>query len=248
VDSIKISIITVTYNAAHTIERCIRSVATQNYPNVEYIIIDGQSTDHTALIINKYQNNIHTYISGPDKGIYDAMNKGVALATGNVIGMLNADDFFVDDEVLSEVAKAFTQPDIDAVYGDINFVNRHDKVVRKWRSGKYKHGYFNKGWMPPHPSFYVKKEVFELYGKYSLNYGSAADYELMLRFIHVNKIKLYYIQKVMVNMLIGGTSSSSLKNRIKAWQNDLKAMRHNGLMFPSISILLKPLRKVIQYL
>jgi glycosyltransferase involved in cell wall biosynthesis len=248
VGGVKISLITVTYNAADTIERCISSVAAQNYGNLEYIIIDGGSTDLTDTIVGRYQKYIHTFISEPDKGIYDAMNKGIAVATGDIIGMLNADDFFVDIDVLQKVADAFTTPNVNIVYGDIDFIDKKDKVIRRWRSGKYKHGYFNWGWMPPHPSFYARKQLFDSYGLYKLGYGSAADYELMLRFIHTNKIGVHYINKVMVTMRIGGVSNNNINNRIKAWQNDFKAMQKNGLAVPYITIALKPLRKIIQFI
>jgi glycosyltransferase involved in cell wall biosynthesis len=248
VSSIKISLITVTYNAADTIERCITSVVAQTYPNLEYIIIDGGSTDNTVVIINKYQPHIHTIISEPDNGIYDAMNKGIQLATGDIIGMLNADDFFADTDVLNCVAKAFATCNADIIYGDIDFVDKQDKIFRKWRSGNYRHGYFNFGWMPPHPSFYVKRGLFNQYGLYKLHYGTAADYELMLRFIHTHQLRVHYIKKVMVKMLIGGVSTKNLNNRIKAWKNDFKAMKHNGLYVPYVSIMLKPLRKIIQYI
>lgn len=244
----KISLITVTYNAAHTIERCIKSVVAQTYPNLEYIVIDGHSADHTAHIISKYKSSINKFISEPDNGIYDAMNKGIALATGDVIGMLNADDFFADEHVLADVAQAFEISTANIIYGDINFVNKQDKVIRKWRSGSYQHGDFNWGWMPPHPSFYAKRELFHQYGVYNPNYGTAADYELMIRFIHTHKINIYYINKVLVNMLIGGVSTKNINNRVKAWQNDFKAMQRNGLSFPLISIMLKPLRKITQYI
>jgi len=248
VSDIKITLITVTYNAANTIERCIRSIISQTYANIEYIIIDGGSTDDTTVIVNKYKEHIHKYVSEPDNGIYDAMNKGISLATGAIIGMLNADDFFVADNVLADVAKAFALPGVNILYGDIDFIDKQDKVIRKWRSGVYKHGFFNWGWMPPHQSFYAKKELFDRYGMYDLKYGTSADYELMMRFIHTNKVNVYYHHKIMVNMLVGGVSNNSLSNRIDAWKNDLKAMKHNGLMAPYFSIILKPLRKVIQFI
>jgi glycosyltransferase involved in cell wall biosynthesis len=245
---LKISLITVTFNAADTIERCINSVVNQQYPDLEYIIIDAQSTDETLLIINKYKKNVHHIVSEPDNGIYDAMNKGIKQATGNIIGLLNADDHFATNDILKTINNIFETTTADAVYGDIDYVNKDDKVIRKWRSGLYKPGAFNHGWMPPHPSFYVKRELFKKFGLYNLQYGSATDYELMLRFIHTHKIKVEYINKVVVKMLIGGVSNKSFKNRISAWKNDYKAMRTSGLLFPYISIILKPLRKVTQYI
>lgn len=244
----KISLITVTFNAADTIELCINSVISQQYPNLEYIIIDAQSADDTLIIANKYKKHIHYIISEPDNGIYDAMNKGIKQATGDIIGLLNADDHFAENDILKTINNMFETTGADAVYGDVDYIDKREKVIRKWQAGVYKHGAFNKGWMPPHPSFYVKKELFNKFGLYNPQYGSATDYELMLRFIHVHKIKVEYLNKVVVKMLIGGVSNKSIKNRISAWKNDFKAMRTNGLSFPYIAIVLKPLRKITQYI
>ncbi len=231
-----------------TFERCIFSVIEQTYPQVEFIVIDGQSTDGTQSVIDKYRGHIHHLVCEPDNGLYDAMNKGIALASGDVVGVLNADDYFADAGVLDKVAQAFASSGGDIVYGDIDYVDKQGKITRKWRSGNYKQGDFNLGWMPPHPSFYAKRALFGKLGTYRLQYGSATDYELMLRFIHTNKVKVHYINKVMVKMQVGGVSNKNIKNRVKAWRNDFKAMGDNGLMFPFISIMLKPLRKVYQYI
>ncbi len=157
-EDLKISLITVAYNAEATIERCITSVLGQQFSNIEYIIIDGGSTDNSLQIIGKYKDHIAHFVSEPDKGIYDAMNKGIALASGDIIGMLNADDFFADDDVLKEVAAAFCDQGHHILYGDLDYVEQNGKVIRKWRSGKYKTGIFNFGWMPPHPTFYCREE------------------------------------------------------------------------------------------
>lgn len=244
---LKISIITVAFNAQNTIERCINSVTGQKFNNIQYIIIDGGSTDNTNQIINKYRDNISFYVSAPDKGIYDAMNKGIAAADGDIIGTLNADDYFADDDILNNVADAFSDPNVNIVYGDLDYVDQKGKVIRKWRSGGYRNGRFNWGWMPPHPTFYCRRELFEKLGTYSLDYGSAADYELMLRFIHINKASVLYINKVLVKMIIGGVSNKSLNNRVKALRFDLKAMRNNGITLPVMTIILKPLRKLMQF-
>lgn len=244
---LKISIITVCYNAVQTIERCIKSVINQNYPNVEYIVVDGGSTDGTLVILNKYQAQISTLISEPDKGLYDAMNKGIALATGEVVGILNADDFFTNNTIINSIAQAFQISRADILYGDLDFVNADGKVVRKWRSGLYKHGKFEWGWMPPHPSFYAKKTLFEKNGMYRLDYGSAADYELMLRFMHNHLVNIYYLKEKILCMQTGGISNKSLNSRVKAYVNDLKAMRENGIKLPLLTLILKPLRKIFQY-
>ena len=243
----KISIITVAYNAQNTIERCINSVLQQTFKNIQYIIIDGGSTDNTVKIINKYRANIDVFVSESDNGVYDAMNKGIALATGDVIGTINADDFFADNNVLYSIAKAFAEQDTAILYGNLDYIDPNDKVVRKWRSGKYRKGIFNWGWMPPHPTFYCKKSLFEKLGGYKLDYGSAGDYELMLRFIHRNNINAYYLNKVLIKMVVGGISNKSLRNRVQAMRFDLKAMRNNNIFLPMVTILFKPLRKVAQF-
>jgi len=243
----KISIITVAYNAQNTIERCINSVFGQKYKNVEYIIIDGGSTDNTCRIIENYREKIDVFISEPDKGIYDAMNKGLALATGDVIGTINADDFFADDNVSYDIARVFSEQNTQILYGDLDYIDPSDKVIRKWRSGRYSRGMFNWGWMPPHPTFYCRKSLFDKLGVYKLDYGSAGDYELMLRFIHLNNIDAYYLNKVLIKMVVGGVSNKSLGNRVQAMRFDLKAMRNNNIFLPMVTILFKPIRKIAQF-
>lgn len=244
----KISLVTVVYNAQDTIAQCIQSVISQKHPDIEHIVIDGGSTDNTVSIIKKHIKHINFFVSEPDQGIYDAMDKGIRIATGQIVGTLNADDLLADDQVLSTVAQVFTQQDIDAVYGNLNYVNLNGKIIRKWNSKQCVINSFNRGFMPPHPTFYCKRNLFEKLGFYSLEYGSAADYELMLRFMYLNKIKCFHINKVMVNMLGGGVSNRSFKSRLKAWSFDLKAMRKNSIAFPVLALVLKPLRKINQYI
>jgi len=244
---ITVSIITVTYNAEKTIERCIRSVVAQGYPNIQYIIIDGSSTDSTLKIIDGYKDHISVLVSEPDKGIYDAMNKGLALAAGNVVGVLNADDYFADNEVINEVAEIFSKQEIDALYGHLDYVNTNGSIIRKWRSENYRQGLFNFGWMPPHPTFYCRRAVFDQFGVYDISYGTAADYELMLRFIHLHRVTVALLSKTMIKMSVGGVSNKSSINRLKAWQFDYKAMQKNGVIFPPFAIVCKPFRKVLQY-
>jgi glycosyltransferase involved in cell wall biosynthesis len=247
VQDLKISLVTVAYNAESTISCCIESVIAQSFKNIEYIVIDGGSTDKTLEIINQFKQHINVLVSEPDKGIYDAVNKGIKLATGQVIGLLNADDFFPDNEVLSSLALAFEQHNAEIIYGDLDYVNSKGNIVRKWRSGEYRHGMFNRGWMPPHPTFYCKRDLFEKFGFYSLNYGTAADYELMLRFLHLNRINAFYLKKVMVKMKIGGKSNKNFISHVKGSFFDLRAMRTNNILFPIITIMFKPLRKIFQY-
>jgi glycosyltransferase involved in cell wall biosynthesis len=247
VPQVKISLITVTYNAAHTLQRCIKSVANQTYGNVEYIIIDGNSSDDTLQIIYDNKKHIQVFNSEQDKGIYDAMNKGIMLATGDVIGTLNADDYFTDNYVLEKIAQVFDTADSDMLYADLDYVNKHGAAVRKWRSGKYHESRFNWGWMPPHPTFYARKESFEKYGLYNPSYGTAADYELMLRFMYLKMAKVFYLNEVIVKMSMGGVSNSNYKNRIKAGISDFKAMKTNLIPIPLLGAVLKPLRKILQF-
>ncbi len=245
----KISIITVAYNSGKTIEDTIKSVINQNYQGIEYIIIDGGSTDNTLEIVEQYKSSIALVVSEKDKGIYDAMNKGVAVATGDIIGILNSDDFYVDTDVIGKVVHTFT-PEIDGVYGDLVYVDPIDtnKVTRTWLSGEYNQGAFFKGWMPPHPTFFVRREVYQKYGAYSLALKSAADYEFMLRVVHKNRIRLVYLNEIIVRMRAGGASNASLKNRLKANQEDRLAWKMNELKPKMFTLIRKPLSKIFQFL
>lgn len=243
----RVSLITVTYNAETSIERCINSVIAQNYHNIEYIVVDGASTDNTLQILNQYKKNINLLISEPDKGMYDALNKGISRATGDIIGILNADDFFASDDILTKIAEIFKDSGVDILYGNLDFVDPNETIIRKWRTKTYKRGSFSWGWMPAHPTFYCRRSLFNNLGFYSLEYGTAADYELMLRFMHDKNINTYFLDKVMVKMQTGGMSNKSPANRISAWRFDLKAMKNNGIKFPLVTLIMKPLRKVGQY-
>lgn len=245
----KVSIITVAYNSAKTIEDTLKSVVNQCYSDIEYIIIDGGSTDNTLDILTQYEPKIDLIVSEKDKGIYDAMNKGVARATGDVIGILNSDDFYVDDQVIAKVVKLFDSS-IDAVYADLVYVDPIDtaKVTRTWLSGVYKEGSFLKGWMPPHPTFFVRKQVYEKFGAYSLQLCSAADYEFMLRVIHKQGIKLAYLPEIIVRMRAGGASNASIKNRLKANKEDRLAWKMNGIRPNLLTFIRKPLSKIFQFL
>lgn len=244
---VKISLITVALNAEGTIRRCIESVISQTFTNIEYIVIDGQSSDKTVQIVDEYKDHIAVFLSEPDKGIYDAMNKGIRLATGNVVGILNADDFFANPGILTEIASLFSGEDNCIVYSDLDYVDGSGNAFRKWRSGSYTRGLFSRGWMPPHPTFYCKKALFDKYGYYDVKYGTAADYELMLRFMHVHHVKAVYLPKVTVMMQGGGQSNKAISNRIRASVNDLKAMRANGITLPVGTLIFKVFRKIFQY-
>lgn len=246
---IKVSIITTCKNSEATIEDTINSVLSQDYPNIQYIIIDGQSTDRTLEILNKYRDKISILISETDAGIYYAINKGINLATGDIIANLNSDDFYSDSTIISQVVKAFENNAAEGVYGDLHYVDKHNtkKVIRNWKSGKYIDGMFLNGWMPPHPAFFVKREIYNKYGLFNTSFKSAADYELMLRFIHKYKIKIAYLPQVLVKMRVGGKSNVTLKNRINANLEDRRAWKINNLRPTFFTLFLKPLLKLSQY-
>lgn len=248
--TLKFSIITVVYNNADSIKDAIASVASQTYKNYEHIIIDGASNDGTLDVINQYRNGNLRIISESDKGIYDAMNKGIALASGDIIGFLNSDDIYVDEFVLQSVTDGLSDASCDSVYGDLLYVDREDttKVVRYWKAGLYSKRRFYWGWMPPHPTFFAKKNVYSKYGGFNISMGSSADYELMLRFLLKNKISTRYISKVLVKMRMGGVSNQSFKNRFIAHRMDRMAWKINSLKPYPWTILLKPVSKIKQFL
>ena len=249
----KISIITVSYNSSKTIKDTIESVFNQTYEDIEYIVIDGNSNDKTLDIIKKYEPKFEgrmKWVSEPDKGIYDAMNKGINLSTGDVIGILNSDDFYNSNNIIEDIVNEFRNKDIDSVYGDLVYVNSENtnKVVRYWKSKQYKKGLFKKGWHPAHPTFFVKKEVYNKYGMFNLSYPIAADYEIMLRFLERYKIKNLYINKIFVKMRMGGESNQSIKNIIKANIECYKSWKNNELKINIFVYLQKPLSKILQYI
>ncbi len=243
----KISIITVCYNSEETISDTIQSVLSQDYKDVEYIIVDGKSTDRTLEIIQSINNGIKL-ISEKDQGMYDAMNKGINIASGDVIGILNADDVYKNSQVLTKVMDAF-KANVSIVYGDIEYVKYNDlsKVVRKWKAGIFRSGKFKWGWMPPHPGFFVKKSCYESFGLFNLNLSTSADYELMLRMLEVHHLSCNYIPKTITSMRVGGASNSSLKNRLIANRNDKKAWTIHPINPFWFTFILKPLRKLPQF-
>ncbi len=244
----KVSIITITYNSESTLIDTIDSVLNQTYTDIEYIIIDGKSTDSTVSIIHSYKDKISKFISEKDNGLYDALNKGIAMATGDIIGVLHSDDFYTNHQVIEKIVRTFKLNQADAVYADLFYVDKTnvDKILRKWKSGNYKHGMFVNGWMPPHPTFFVRRHCYEKYGSFNLDLVSAADYELMLRFVHKHQIKLAYLPEFIIKMRAGGLSNSSLSNRIRANKEDRKSWLMNGLKPKFHTLYLKPLRKIIQ--
>jgi glycosyltransferase involved in cell wall biosynthesis len=247
---LKISVITVSYNAEKYLESTIESVLAQNHPDVEYIIIDGNSSDNTVNIIRRYESKISKWISEPDKGMFDALNKGISMASGEIIGMLHADDFYPDNNVLAEVARTFEQTGKDVVYGDLEYVDQTDtnKIFRKWIGKPYERNLFKMGWMPAHTTFYFKRNLIQRFGLYDLFFKTASDYEFMLRYMYRNNAAAEYLPKMLVKMRIGGMSNVSFKNRLAANRNDRLAMEANGIPFPFLVSLLKPLSKLHQYI
>lgn len=246
----KISVITISFNSANTIEDTIQSVLSQNYSAIEYIIVDAASTDGTLNIVEKYKSKISKVISEKDDGIYFALNKGISMATGDVIAFIHADDFYASETVLSSVMKLFSDENVESVYGDLNYVDRLDtsKVLRNWKSGAYKTELFLDGWMPPHPAFFLKKVCYEKFGAYNTSFSLAADYELMLRMLYKNKITTHYIPEVLVKMRTGGMSNVSISNRITANREDRRAWKVNGLKPGIFTLIKKPLSKINQFL
>lgn len=245
----KLSIITVVYNGVDTIEDCIKSIINQSYGDKEYIIIDGGSTDGTLDVIGKYNDGISKIISGSDDGMYDALNKGIGLATGDIIGFLHSDDLYASNEILEKVVDVFENNDIESCYGDLLYVNKfnYNKTIRYWKSSPYKDGKFRSGWMPPHPTFFVKKEIYNKYGCFNTDFRIAADYELMLRFFEKYKISSRYIPEVFIKMRVGGMSNRGLRNLLRKSFEDYKAWKVNGLYGGGYTILLKIISKLPQF-
>lgn len=227
-----ISIITVVFNGVATLEDTIQSVLTQTYPNVEYIIVDGGSSDGTLDIIHKYENHLHSWLSEKDSGIYDAMNKGLALASGDVVGFLNSDDFYTDSFVLEKIANVFQSPEVEGCYGDLTYVTKdNSRVVRYWKSKPFVKGSFTKGWCPAHPTFYVRKSKIDTLGFFDLSYKLAADVEFMMRYLERGDLKVTYIPCVLVRMRIGGATNQSLRNIVKQNKEVIAALRKNDISF-----------------
>lgn len=246
----KVSIITVCYNAQDTIEETIQSVINQTYPDIEYIIVDGKSSDATVRIAKKYLGKGVSHVfSEKDEGIYDGMNKGINWATGELIGIINADDFYVDNEVISDVVKQLTKNSAQSIYADLDYVDPIDTSVikRKWKSGEYERLNFLKGWMPPHPTFFIKKSCYYKYGSFLTNMKSAADYEFMLRVLFKHKVSTTYLPRTIIKMRVGGVSNNSIKNRINANKEDRMAWEINGIKPKWYTLGLKPISKITQF-
>lgn len=244
----KISIITATYNSEAHIADCIKSVNNQTYNNIEHIIIDGASKDTTLEIINSTPNRITNVISEPDKGIYDAMNKGIRAATGDIIGILNSDDFFTSDNIIETVVDNFKIHSIDALYGDIHFVNPDDlsKTVRYYSSAIFKPSLFRFGFMPAHPSFYMKKECYDKYGLYALDYKIASDYDLLIRYLYKERINYKYLKKDFVTMRTGGVSTENFNSRVTLNREIVRACKKYGIKTNMFLLSFKYLYKIFE--
>lgn len=243
----KVSIVTVCYNSEQTIRETILSVINQSYDNIEYIIIDGKSTDSTLEVVNKYKSSISHVISEPDGGIYDAMNKGLVLATGDLVAFLMSDDIYQDNQVIASVVAAVLKTNADCLYGDIVYVNkdRTDTVVRHWVTGQQRS--FRKGWHPAHPAFFLKRQVYTELGGYRLDMTIAADFELMLRVLHKYRVKSYYLSQVLVRMRLGGTSNKSVKNILRGYKDIKKAFEVNQIGMPNMYPLYRYLPKIKEF-
>ncbi len=244
----KITVITVAYNSASTIVDTLRSVVQQTHPNIEHIVIDGASTDATLSLVHKHASPTARVLSEPDSGIYDAMNKGLQLATGDLVGFLNADDIFDNPNVLLQIAGAASDPSIAAVYGDLVYVSQNDlgRLVRQWRSGAFVPSRLGFGWMPPHPTFYVRRALVAELGTFDTSFRIASDYDFMLRLLRMPRVEVRYVPAVLVRMRTGGASNRSASALWRKSSEDWRALRKNGVGGLS-SLLCKNLRKLPQF-
>ncbi len=245
----KISVVTVTYNSEKYLSSAIDSFINQTYTNKELLIVDGGSVDGTIDIINEYSLQIHKFISEPDHGMYDALNKGIHMATGDVIGFLHSDDLYASPYVLEKVAKVFQDQRTHSVFGDLVYVRTTDseKVIRYWKSSPYSFRKLKTGWIPPHPALFIKRECYLKWGTFDTYFDIAADYDLMLRFLGTNGMSAYYLPEVLIKMRIGGKSNKSLKNILLKSSEDLKALKKNHLG-GLYTLFLKNLRKLPQFI
>lgn len=247
--SMKVSIITVCLNAAKHLQDCIDSVRSQTHDNIEYIIVDGKSTDGTLQIIADNADIISHVISETDRGMYDAINKGIRVATGDVIGVLNSDDMYASPVALSSIVEGFAQHGSDSVYGDLMYIDPADVniVVRFWKGKPFKRERFYFGWMPAHPTFYIRRELIHKFGLYENHFYSAADYEFMARYLFKHRCSSAYLEEIIVKMRRGGMSNGNLKRRLRANRRDYLAMKRNKIPFSFFVSILKPISKIHQY-
>lgn len=248
----KISIITATYNSSKTVGDTLESVLSQTYPNIEHLIVDGASKDNTLEIVTSYQKdhpNIR-YISEPDQGIYDALNKGIAMATGDILGFVHADDMLAHPDTIAQIAAAFKGNNCDGVYGNLHYVNAQDstKVVRNWKSQSFKKSLLKRGWMPAHPTLYLKTSLYHTYGVFDTSFRIAADYEMVLRLFKQPHLQFHYLPLTIVTMRTGGASNRSLQNILQKSKEDYRALKIHGLPMPWLILAWKNVSKLPQFL
>lgn len=245
----RISIITATYNSEKTLLDTLLSLEKQTYPDIEYIVVDGASNDNTIKLIKSNCTKVSKIICEPDKGIYDALNKGIQAASGDVIGFLHSDDLLAYDDAIADIAKTFEITECDAIYGDLEYVAQNDttKRIRLWKSGSFSRFKMKVGWMPPHPSFYMKRKCYRQFGCFSLDYRISADYDSLLRYILKQRISIEYLPKVLVKMRVGGISNRSVSSMVKKSMEDIRVMNQNGIIWP-IALVYKNISKLPQFI
>jgi glycosyltransferase len=246
---VKITVITVVFNRTETVGQAVESVLSQSHPDVEHIVQDGGSTDGTLEVLRRVDDPRMQIVSEPDGGIYDALNRAIARATGDVVGVMHSDDFFAHERILERVATVFGDPSVDGVYGDLDYVSADDpsRVIRHWRAGTYTRSKLRYGWMPPHPTLYLRRQAFDQWGVYDRSYRIAADYEAMLRWLVQGELKLAYIPEVMVKMRVGGESNGSVRRIVRKSQEDLRAVRAHKVGGLG-TLTLKNMRKISQFI
>ena len=243
----KVSIITVCFNSDETIEDTVKSVLSQDYEHIEYIVVDGGSMDGTLDILKKYRDRIHKYISEPDNGVYEAMNKGIGLSSGDIVATLNSDDVYADETIVGQMAEFVQNNGLDAAYGDLVYIdhNNGDRVTRFWKAGAYKRKAFSYGWVIPHPTFFCRKEIFEKHGYFNEKFRTAADFELMLRFIEKHRINVGYLPEVIVKMRTGG-NANVFRGVIRGNLEIIRSFRLNNMHLSPLFFILKPVIKISQ--
>lgn len=245
----RFSVVTVAYNSARTIADTLRSVGEQTYPHLEHVVVDGASSDETLSIVRRYAKDTTVMLSERDRGIYDAMNKGLRLASGDFVGFLNADDVFANPDVVADIARVAAAPGVDAVYGDLVYVDqmRPERYIRYWRSGLYSRSGLRLGWMPPHPTLYVRRSLLQQLGDFDTRFRISADYDFMLRLLGTPQVDVRYLPTVLVQMRTGGASNRSISAMIRKSAEDLRALRKNRIGGVA-TLLCKNVRKVHQFL
>ena len=244
----KVSIITATYNSSETIVDTLKSLEQQSYPDIEYIVIDGVSKDNTLDVVRDNCSRVSKIISEPDKGIYDALNKGIQAATGDVIGFLHSDDLFAYPDAVTDIVATLDKNQSQAAYADLAYVSKEDtdKMVRLWNSGAYQRNKMLSGWMPPHPTFYMKRELYLSLGQFDLGFKIAADYDSLLRYLWSNNVSMSYLPKVLIKMRVGGASNRSLSNIYIKTCEDIQALKNNNVFWPK-AIFIKNVSKIPQF-